>query len=237
MKRKADNGGSEAMKKARKGLKAGVPRPVPFKKGTDRTGGFYGRYNKPGSELKFLDTAISVAPIDATYEVMTSCLNVVAQGGGESQRIGRKITIKSIQMRHVLTYVPAASTQGLTTVVICLVLDKQANGAAPAITDIFTSNSAATAMINLANSERFVVLKRFVFTLASSAGASGSFSRAEALIDFYKKVDIPVEYDNTAATGALTTVRSNNLLLTAGSLGEDDVVLMTGTTRIRYSDI
>lgn len=236
-KRKRDNGGFDSMKgNARKHIKAGhvIPRPMPFKPGKNRTEGFYGRFNKPGGELKFLDTAISVAPIDSTYEVIQNCLNVIPQGATESQRIGRKVVVKSIQMRHICTYVPAADTQGSTGIVVCLVLDKQANGAAPGITDIFTTNSAVTAMINLANSERFVVLKRFAFTMAAQAGVQGAFARADYLIDYYKKLDIPLEFDQTS--GALTTVKSNNLLLVAGSTGLDDVVLLSGTTRIRYAD-
>jgi len=251
MKRKADSEGGAYTK--RSNLKAGKPRvyarqgpsmrapPVP-RPGFQRTAGLYGRFNKQGSrpaqaELKYLDTALSFSD-DFTFGVENSCLNVIPQDATASGRIGRKVVVKSIQVRGVLQYAPGASTTGSVAVKMAIVLDKQCNGVAATIAEIFTSNLVSTSMINLANSERFVVLKQWHVTVCATAGIQTAFGGFNQWIDWYQKVDIPIEYDATASTGALATVRSNNLLLVAGadtSDGDDDVSF-SGTCRLRYSD-
>ena len=51
-------------------------------------------------------------------------------------------------------------------------------------------------------------------------------------VDWYKKVDIPMDWSST--TGAITEIRSNNIFLTAGAAGFDDVVTFSGTCRLRF---
>ncbi len=232
-KRKYAFGHSPAQKRARKN---GVVRP--FVKGKDRVGGFYGRYGTSAlgsdKERKFFDTALSFS-FDQTGEIpATGQLNLIPQGVTESTRIGRKAFIKSIQIRAKMLYTPGASAIGTDNCDLYLVLDKQANGAAAAITDVFDSATLQGAMLNLANSGRFQIIRHWPMVFASAAGVSGAYARQAKQFNFYKKCNIPVEFSST--TGAITEIRSNNLFLCAGSGTEDDLVSVGGTCRLRYTD-
>jgi len=123
---------------------------------------------------------------------------------------------------------------------IWLVLDKQCNGAAATAggtdTSIFTSTLASTALVNLANGDRFRILKKFVFNLTSAAGVSGAYGNVAKFDECYLRVNIPIEFDPSLDTGALTTIRSNNIFLVAGADNGDDLASFQGSCRIRYAD-
>jgi len=217
-----------------------TPSRVPrgFKQGVERVSGFYGRFNQGqgGGEDKFFDTSLNI-PFDLTGEVPATGgqLNLIPQGVTESTRVGRKATIKSIQIRGVAQFVPAGAAAVASDVVyLYVVLDKQANGAAAAVTDVLTSATIPVGMINMANSERFTILKRFVMKLGSNAGATTAFGNDSKSVEWYHKCNIPLEFSST--TGAITEIKSNNVFLLAGSSYSDDVVTLAGTCRIRFSD-
>lgn len=210
-----------------------------FKPGYDRTSGFYGRFSGRNSEYKYFDTALSFQ-VDTTGEVpATGQLVLIPQGVTESSRVGRKCVIKAIQMRFTLA---PSQTIGQWMCRICLVLDKQCNGAAAAITDVFTSNGF-TPYLNLANSQRFVILKEWVMSGSATATTTADnwaslgntvYYSPPRYKKFYKKCNIPIEYSST--TGAITEIRSNNIFLTAVGFLADDGVTVSGTCRVRFSD-
>jgi len=202
--------------------------------GDERIGGFYGRFSGPAGELKFFDTALSFT-VDSTGEVpATGQLALIPQGVTESTRVGRKATVKSIQIRASALYDPSVGVTAVGLVNIYVVQDTQCNGAAAAITDVLTGNNMATAMINLANSGRFRILKKIQHAFIPKAGATTAFNTDIFQIEFYRKVDIPIEYSST--TGAITEIRSNNIFLLAGATSTDDTVTITGNCRLRFSD-
>lgn len=210
--------------------------------GKTRTGGFYGRYNKPRSaggdnELKFLDTALNFS-IDATGEVpATGQLNLIPQDDTQSGRIGKKVVVKKVQVQAQLSFVPASAANAVVLGHIYVVLDTQCNGAAAAVTDVLTSATMNGAMRNLDNTERFRVLKHHVFSFNAMAGATTAYNSMIKNLAFNIPCDIPIIFDNSATTGAITTIRSNNIFLLAGcNATGDDLVSCTGTARIRYAD-
>ena len=185
-------------------------------------------------ELKFFDTALSFTA-DATGEVpATGQLALIAQGDGESNRDGRKCTLKSILIQGQLLYAPSTGAQATANVHIFLVQDKQANGAAAAVTDVLTTNGFGSAVRNLANNERFKIIKHFIIEMNPHAGATTAYNNLLKPWQYYKKLDIPMEYSST--TGAITEIKSNNLFLMAGSEGTnvDDLITVTGTARLRF---
>lgn len=115
---------------------------------------------KLGPEVKNIDinqsfvitasSALFAAPVD---------LNVVAQGNSAETRNGRKIVMKSLLFRWYCNL--GATSTGGSPIRWLIVYDKQTNAAAPAMTDILTLNGFLSPM-NLANSERFVVLKSWI---------------------------------------------------------------------------
>lgn len=188
----------------------------------------------PTHERKFFDTALSI-PVDATAEVPATGgqLVLIPQGDTESTRDGRMASIKSIQIRAVGIFAPAAAATAATNTWLYVVLDKQANGAAAAVTDVFTSTGLHSALLNLNNSGRFVILKKFHHRWVAPAGVTTAYNNVVQHIDWFAKCDVPIDWSST--TGAITEIRSNNVFLIAGSDGQsDDLVTWTGNARVRF---
>lgn len=213
--------------------------------GFTRTGGFFGRFGR-GGELKFLDQDIDDAAIATGGTVFLNgsteaSLLRIPEGNGESERIGRKVTVRSINWRFDITLpelVAQATPPAGDTVRVILYLDKQANGAAAATTDILETNDYQS-FNNLANSKRFRTLMDRTYAINWDVGigitASSDYQSKRISDTFFKKVNIPIEYDNTATTGALATIRSNNInMLILGITGQAQ---FGSKMRLRYSDI
>ncbi len=219
----------------------GAPYPMTKSQaGYQRKSGYYGRYGGGDGrtkEDKFLDTALNWT-FDVTAEVPATGgqLNLVPEGTNQDERVGRKITIHSIQIRGSVILDPAAGVIGTGIAYLYLVQDTQCNGAAAAVTDVVTSSNLNLGMINMANSSRFRILKRFVMNFASpsSGGSTTTLTEQAKAFEYYKKCNIPIEF--SASTGAITEVRSNNVFLIAGSVKADDLIIFAGVARIRFSD-
>lgn len=211
--------------------------------GVTRSIGYYGRYTNPAKpELKFFDTSLS-GTIDATAEIPATGgqINLVPQGDTQSQRVGRKIIIRSIHVKGTAFLAPAASANASEVAYMYLIWDKQCNGAAATVGDansgVFTSANLSVAYMTLANKSRFVILKKWIWTFNAGAGVTTAYNTVARNFDFFKKCMIPIEFDASATTGAITTIRSNNCFLVWGTTGTtDDVVSVTGAIRIRYMD-
>jgi len=221
------------------GARMGAPQAVTGA-GRFRRAGFYGRYGVAAAqdgvkpELKFFDTALSFT-FDDTGEVpATGQLALIPQGDTESTRDGRMAVIKSVQIRGQLQYAPGAAALASVICYLYLVLDTQTNGAAAAITDVFTSNVMQTNFLQLNNSGRFRILKKWVIAFNPPAGATTAYNNVVKPLEFYKRCNYKMDWSST--TGAITEIRSNNLFLCAGAsgTGSDDTVTMSGNCRLRF---
>lgn len=206
--------------------------------GVTRTGGYYGRFAGAGGEMKFLDTSLTNAAVDAAMEQNNLC--VIPQGDTESQRVGRKVIVKKINVHatHTMparTDIAAASSMKAR---YALVLDTQTNGAAFSATDLFETDSV-NSFRNLANQTRFKILKEISYDLkcsgAAPSGAAYVAAGDQVTWNMQVKCNIPIEFDNSATTGAITTVRSNCIFLISRS-SVANISDLAGTARIRYSD-
>ncbi len=208
--------------------------------GFTRTSGNFGRYGPQVSnpELKYHDIDVDDAVIAATGTIQnTGSVNLIAQGTSEVQRIGRKCVIRSIGWRYNIT-LPSATSAAKTseTVRVIMYLDKQANGATAAVTDIIKTDNYQS-FNNLSNKSRFRTLHDKTYdliipTMADLAGPSTNTGEFTVNASFYKKCNIPLEFSSTA--GAITEIRSNNLgvlLLSAGGHAVFDSKM-----RLRFSD-
>lgn len=224
-----------------------IPRGL---KGYARIGGNYGRYNrKTSSELKFFDIGTTAYTVDTTPEVIpwtvtsatsttsTGSLVQIVQGDTESMRNGRKITIKSIQCKGFLT---GPTTTPNDVIQLYLILDKQCNGALPSYSDVFEDVpvvSEVNRMINLSNSSRFTIIKKLRMTFVGQTALAGPVYTSQIKsIDFYKKCNIPIEYDSSATTGVVTSVKSNNLFWLAVGSASDDGPILSLNNRLRFVD-
>jgi len=213
----------------------------PFRPGKDRVGGYYGRYSGRNAELKFHDVAIDDAVVSATGTVQNAgTINVIPQGVGEDERVGRKCTIRSINWRFSCDQVEAnnvATPNPSEVIRVILYLDKQCNGATIAVLDLLET-ATHRSFRNLANSGRFQILldKTVTFNALTfsydTAGSQGDSAEVVREMSFYKKCNIPVEFNG--ATGAIAEIRSNNLgvllISKAGTGGFDS------SMRLRFSD-
>ncbi len=208
-----------------------------FRPGYNRTAGYYGRY-AGGGELKFHDVDLDDAVI-AAGGTITASVNLIPQGVTEVQRIGRKCTIKSINWRMSLNLAEQdaqATPESGDTVRIIMYIDKQCNGATAAVLDVLESADFQS-FNNLSNKSRFRTLMDRTITLNFATLASdgaGVVSSTDMFIDqqFYKKCNIPIEFD--ATTGAITEIRSNNIgVLLISRAG---VSIFNSKIRLRFSD-
>ncbi len=209
--------------------------------GYSRTGGYYGRYNyaaSPGGELKFHDVDLVDAVIAATGTI-TPSINLIAQGVTESERNGRKCTLKGISWRFRVT-LPiqenGTSPNGDDSMRVILFNDKQCNGATAAVLDILETADYKS-FRNLANSGRFNIICDKSYSLHYKGMASegaGLLTQASVInnYSFHSKLNLPLEFN--ATTGAITEIRSNNL----GVLLISDVGIggFDSKIRLRFTD-
>lgn len=191
-------------------------------------------------ELKFHDLDIDDAAIAGNGTIVQiSCLTI-PQGTTESDRIGRKVTVKMIHWKYNISTVSTATASAPEpiTVRVIVYLDKQTNGATATVTGILETDNYQ-AFNNLANTSRFRILMDRLHTIRPTAGAgdgaANDFTGTTINAEWHKTMNAPIEYDNTFTDGRIGTMRSNNigvLLVGKGSGGVFDSKM-----RIRFSDV
>ncbi len=191
---------------------------------------FYGQY-QTGKELNFKDTTTTAAPL--TGWLIDSGALFIAQGTAESTRIGRQVFVHSIHGQGKVQLDEDATGKDGCVFRYALILDKQANGAAPAALDLFETDGVASHK-NLANSKRFVTLKtgEMVFNRIGSAG-SETIGWLDCGHVFRKP--IPIEY--TSTTGTLSEIKSNNIIFVYARTLLDGTQVMSIDIRwrVRYT--
>lgn len=202
-----------------------------FRPGYDRTGGYY--RNQGAMELKFHDYNFvpTIIPNTSGAALGTSW-NLIPTGTTESTRIGRKVTIKSIGIKASLELL--AGSIGSDSFMIAIVLDKQCNGANALFTDVYENVASHNSFRNLANNERFQVLKTWRGTITTPAFDTGDAS-IPTRRDFrwFKKCNIPIEY--SGITGAIGEIRSNNIQVFAINPSSPDTSF-SWNVRLRFTD-
>lgn len=166
-------------------------------------------------ELKFKDTVSTDAIVSATGGIAIGP-NLVVQGTGEEERIGRKIIIRSIAARFQVvlpSQTNADDLNGGDTIRIIIFVDKQANGANATVLDILET-ATYDSFRNLANKNRFNILIDKWTTLNRRVSMTDGTNTASTPLvikefKFFAKLNLPIEFDGT--TGAVTEIQSNNI--------------------------
>lgn len=186
--------------------------------------GGYGQRRRNTKERKFVDTTIALQ--SATNTGALVLCNGVTQGTDYNQRIGRKFTMRTLYVRA------ATYTQGAAPVAdlvrLMLVFDCQANGAAPAITDILTAVST-TAANNLNNRDRFKVIMDKV--LANSPNGPENVFRKVFKKGFWETI-------NSGTTNAIGSIQSGSLYFVyiGDQVASANNVVLNCTIRVRFED-
>ena len=212
--------------------------------GQIRTAGYFGRYNAIGTEKKFFDTVIADYAIqNAGHIHTTGLLGVIASGTGESQRIGRKILLKSIHIHASLRKEDSTVKADSSTVVRIIVgIDTQCNGVGPVVGDVLKLTNPTVlptnAFNNLSNKGRFIILKDKYFNLTSLCGAgngtTNDYGRAYKQFNYNRKLNIPINYSST--TGSISEIRDNVPFMIVSCLFDNDAAIHIHT-RSRYTDV
>lgn len=219
-------------------VRAGAQKRRKFQAGADRVGGFYGRFAGPNAEMKFHDVQTILNPT-TTGGTITNSVNLITQGTGESERIGRKCVLKHISWKYRISLpsVNAIAPANGDTVRIIVYCDKQANGAAAGVTDILDS-AGEQSFYNLANQNRFRILMDRVqnidYTTMTFHSGAALFNQAnvQASRSFNKVLNIPIEFSGVG--GNMNEIRSNNvgfLIISNNGLAQ-----VNAEMRIRFTD-
>jgi len=162
-----------------------------------------------------------------------SLINGIARGDDFSERVGRTVTVKSIQLKCELMV--TVSTGVDQVVRIMIVYDKQANAAAPTIAQILHSSADYSRPLqfrNLENRQRFVILGDVTKTLNASA-ESGS----KSFWKFYKKCSLPETFNSGDAGTVADIVTGSIYVITLGSMPTGNTAAtLRGFSRVRYID-
>lgn len=210
-----------------------------FTPGVDRRAGLYGRFTGTQTMMKEkkFHTVTQTTNFGNTTGLLTN-MNIIPVGTSGSTRIGRKIQVKSIYLHAKLQFHDTGSVGGAQVAYLWVVLDKQTNGAQMAAGDVWTTSAPEQAMIKMANSERFKIVKKWVVEGNPTAGVSGLWGSTNKIISWYHKCNTLIEYDGAiGTTGDVAEQKSNSYSLWAGSSCENALqVQFDGVFRLRYYD-
>lgn len=212
-------------------------------KGFVRSGGFYGRFQPAGGELKYFDTSKANTVASTSGTILSNTLNLVQAGSLANERIGRKIVIKKIHMRGFVFLDEALAEANLNRsserIRIIVYLDRQANGAAATAAQIIAPTASINSFNNLENKDRFTILMDKSFDLlpqlSTQVGATPTFAVGEYMQSWqwHKRCNIPIEFGSTDPT-TIADIKSNNIGVLAFS--NDGVGSCGYICRIRYAD-
>lgn len=153
-------------------------------------------------------------------------LNGVDQGVGNAQRVGRSYTMKSLQYRFSTGNADGTGGSSGSAIRILIVLDRQANGAAPGVTDILNINNFQSTL-NLSNNRRFLVI---------SDKIHGNYNSNTTYGKDYKKLSLETVCSGTGATVASISRGSVYMLLSLATATSTGSFSYQFYNRIRYTD-
>lgn len=178
-------------------------------------------------ELKHFTTSVAIAAL-VNQTAQYSSLIIIPQGDDQGERIGDKITLKSISYKLQIGI--AANETGGAACRFMLIYDRRPNGAQATAAEVL--NTARTyGLMNLNNTAdkgRFQVLHDQVWTY-SIAGKQLGFEKA-----YIPLKNLPVLYD--AEVGDITDVQRGNLFGLFITEGNDQNISANGYIRVRYVD-
>lgn len=186
--------------------------------------------------------------ITCTSTAVFALLNGTVEGAAIYNRIGRRIKMKSVQIRGGFECGGGGTvTQTMT---VMLVYDRQPNGAAPAIADLlldykFDGSSPSTTPLsglNMNNSDRFVVLRRDWYVIDPDVVSTGAQQKDQLVdacsgpprsLNWYVKL-AGLEAHYKASTGAIGDLTTGALYLVTYASSADALMTLTYASRLRF---
>lgn len=179
----------------------------------------------------YFDTASAAYAFDTTGSI--TLLNPVPQGASQVTRVGKKISLKSLQCRGFVSNNSAAVYNDCALIIV---YDKRPRGVLPNITDILNAASS-NSMNNDNNAGRFSIIRRYDFALIGNATNITESSYKSA--DFYLKLRNAPTVFASAGTGLIGDIEQGALyLVTIGSATAGTGAASSNLTfRLRYFDV
>ena len=174
-------------------------------------------------EKKNLDVPSAISGGAANVFGTIVPLNLCAQGVLASQRVGRKIQMKSLLLKWKTDAIEGATDVSPFRVLV--VYDKQTNGILPAVTDILTQNMIIVPN-NLSYADRFITLMDFMTDPQQNTSQSLCGTQ-------FRKLNLEAMYQG--AGGTIAEINTGGVyILVANPTNADS---MNFFARIRYTDI
>lgn len=196
-----------------------------------RTGGRYVNSRGIRPELKAYDIGVVSQPITNVISLMYGPWQTLSLGVTASQRIGRKVRVKSIVLTgRIHSDVVTTVSNAADTVWLWVVMDRQPNNNTPSSpTEIWSNATAATALRNLDQGPRFKIIK--CIEIKTDFGQSGT--RIDTPFEAYIPLDTVVTWQGEANSSPF----KNNLLLYIGNSNVSGSELKCSMiSRVRYVD-
>jgi len=183
---------------------------------------------------KYFDTTKAATTVASAGTIMSDSLNLMAQGAAETNRIGNRVKLTSVHVRARLILPASAGAPIQDTVRVMVVLDRQANGAAPAVTDILQT-ADYRAFNNMNNKGRFQTLVDETCDLDYQSGQSAAPLYAAVSKSFMlNKKGLGIALMYSTSTPGIADVRTNNIVVMA--ISANGVATLEYIARIRYDD-
>lgn len=218
------------------------------------------KYSSSNAEVKTVDIPIQgsgsiVQAVISTTGTVTT-LNGTEEGAGMWNRVGRKIMLKNLRIRGLLTQ--SGTVTGVGEYLRAMVIyDRQPNGSTPALTDILlgygydgTPSSTVSSFnnINMNNSERFRILRDYHWSIPNNSQSTTATAPIGAMSiidynndrtqidDFIKLGGLEAQYKSS--TGSVADITTGHLfVLTVGNLPAANAgYTLTFSARLRFTD-
>lgn len=180
------------------------------------TRGFFAPRSNGRQELKAFDVTTGQIDVLAAGSIVELCIPQL--GSDFNNRIGRKITMKSIYLRLMVGVKEAFGMTAVNTVApgmcrLILFADYQPNGSVPAVTDLLVGISAL-AQLNLNNRDRFKVLRDITYSFDAfqllASDASPAWCKTITCDEVYKKINVECIFNGTNG-GTVADINSGAL--------------------------
>lgn len=204
----------------------------------------------PRGELKGVD--MDLATFAGLSNVVSSSadilvLNLIQQGTGSMNRIGRKIFPQSVKLNMYMRQVFATVTPMTNWARIALVWDRQPTGVLATFDQIFgdtdqtgTDTPTLESSLRYDNTDRFKVLmdRRYKFEAGTTAVINGTGGSA-ILDEFISLKGLETVYNASSSPAVIGDISSGALLLVGRALdagSNSTVTVVQGKARLRYTD-
>lgn len=184
----------------------------------------------PVKEVGYVDLASNTYACDTTGTI--TLISTIAQGASINQRIGKRATLKALQLRG---FINAGTTAVYNDVVVMIIYDRQPTGSLPAITDVLTAVSPY-AFMNDTNSDRFKVIRRMDFPLIGNTTTPATGQEVKSM-DRYIPLNLPIVF-KAAGTGAIGDIAVGAVyMITAGNnVAGNTAASLAVSVRTRFTD-